>query len=362
MNLEEALTRTLHDHLDRMPVPTADVEAVCRVGERRRATVTAAGILASLAVVVGGVALVGGGDGDDGRLVQPAGLPAMDFDTGLRAFYDDASGLLHMGGQAFEVGRVNQLDVAASATPWGAVYMTSGQEVRLLAEDGTLRRLAKAPDDPVRFQPRVKFDAGQPLAAWLTRDVSGVLLTVYRFGDDEGIVATTRVSCEGRTCESQQIAGVDSGKVFVRDSGGTRVFDVDDLGAEPVRLPSYVVADVRNRVVLGEGSCCGDEPLGEGWRFTQAEGPESVLTFDGSYEVAWSSTLRETDGGKPLRLALPGRDGVEFMAMDTDGTVLVGVMTQSGVTYYDCETTGGCAVIGELGRRAGDPIFLGSDM
>ncbi len=361
MNLEETLTRTLHDHLDGMAAPTADVESVRRAGERRHATATAARILATLAVVVGGVALVGG-DSDDGRLVQPAGLPAMDFDMGLRAFYDDASGLLHMGGQAFKVGRINQLDVAASATPWGAVYVTPGQEVRLLAEDGTLRRLAKAPDDPARFQPRVKFDAGQPLAAWLTRDVSGVLLTVYRFGDDEGIVGTTSVPCEAKTCASQQVAGIDSGRVFVRDSDGTRVFDVDDLAAEPVRLPSYVVADVRNRVVLGEGSCCGDEPLGEGWRFAQAEGPESVLTFDGSYEVAWSSTLRATDGGKPLRLALPTRDGVEFLAMDTDGTVLVGVMTQSDVTYYDCETTGGCAVIGELGRGAGDPIFLGSDM
>lgn len=363
MNLEDTLTRSLHDHLDGVVTPHVDVEAVRRSGERRRAATTATGLLGALALVVGGVAVATSG-GDDPRVLQPTGLPVMDFDQGLRAFYDDGAGELHLGGKSFPLSGVTDLDLSGAATPYGVVYFTPQQEARLVAEGGSIRRLVAAPRDPGVFQPRVKYDAVEPLAAWLTRDGSEVVLTVYRFGEDEGVVGTTTVPCEGSACESQQVAGIDSGKVFVRDpEQGTRVWDVADLDATPAWLSSFTVADVRNRVVLGEGLCCGDEPLGpEEWRFVQAQGVESLLTLDGAHELYWGSTLRSTDDGPPLRLDVP-IEGVEFVALDTDGTILVGVLGNDGDRFFDCDQDSGeCTPIGRTGLRAGDPIFLGNDM
>ncbi len=363
MTLEDTLTRSLHEHLDLVVAPPVDLAAVRRSGERRRAGRSAGVMLAVLAVITAGTA-VATWPGPDDRSVQPSRLPAMDFDEGMRVFYDDGSGDLHIGGARLPLSRLNEVDLSAAATPWGAVYVTPDQEVRVLEEDGTDRRLVAAPSDPGTFHPRVKYDAVEPLAAWLTREGDDVVLTVYRFGGDEGLVGTTTVPCDGEACEWQQVAGIDHGKVFVRDpDDGTRVFDVADLDAEPVWLSSFTVADVRNRVMLGEGVCCGGQPLGEGWRPAVAEGPDSLLTFDGAHEVAWSSTLRSTDGSSPVRLAVPPHDGVEFTVVDSDGSVMVAVMTGKGTTYYDCvPTSGACEEFAHLGRRSGDPVFLGNDM
>ncbi|MGZ5398627.1 MAG: hypothetical protein ACXWDM_01355 [Nocardioides sp.] len=362
MSFEDRIRSSIADHVDRVDVPLLDVQSVRRRGERRRALGTAATSLAVLAVVAGGVAL-GTSDGDDqGQVVQPTGLPALDFDAGARAFYDDGAGEMHLGGAVFDIGRVSNLDTSATTTPYGVVYFGDEQQVRLLGEDGTVTTLAEAPSDEVGFNPSVKYDAAEPLAAWLTRDSSGVVLTVYRLGADAGLVASTAVPCEGEECEKQRMAGIDSGKVFVRGSADTQVFDVADLSAAPVRLTALVVADVRNRVILGEGTCCEDQPLGPDWRLAPAEGPESLLTLDGAHEVYWSSTLRSTGGRDPIRLDVPV-EGVEFVALDTDGTVLVAVLGGNGDLFFDCEpATGDCTRIGRTGVRAGDPIFLGTDM
>ena len=66
----------------------------------------------------------------------------------------------------------------------------------------------------------MKYDATEPLVAWLTRDVSGVVLSVYRLGDDAGLVGTATVPCEGEECGRQRMAGIDSGHVFVRGHRG----------------------------------------------------------------------------------------------------------------------------------------------
>lgn len=364
MNLEDTLTRTLHDHLDAVATPRVDLESVRRAGERRRAATTAAGLLGAVALVAGGVALATT-TGDDDRVVQPAGLPAMDFDEGVRAFYDDGRAELHLGGVVVPRGRVAELDLTAAATPWGVVYVTPQQEVRLVAEDGSIRRLAAAPEDPGQFSPRVKYDAVEPLVAWLTRDGGDVLLTVHRLGDDAGVVGTTSVPCGSeKACAWQQVAGIDSGKVFVREPGGaTQVFEVADLAAEPVRLDDFTVADVRNQVVLGTGTPPEPAVLGEGWRSARAQGPESLLTFDGRHQVHWSSTLRSTEGGEPVRLDVPAGDGVEFVSLDSDGSVMVAVMSGSGNVYHDCDTTTAvCEEFARLGPGTGDPVFLGADM
>ncbi len=362
MSFEDTIRRSIEEHADLVQVPALDVEAVRRRGERRRALGVAAASLAVLAMVSGAVALGTSLVEDGGRAVQPAGLPPLDFDEGARAFYDDGTGEMHLGGAVFDLSVVSGMDTSASSTPFGVLYFGDDQAARLLTQDGAISTLATGPSDAVAFTPTVKYDATEPLVAWLTRDVSDVMLSVYRLGDDAGLVGTATVPCEGEECGRQRMAGIDGGHVFVRGTADTQVFDVADLAADPVALTGFVVADVRNRVMLGTGYCCGDQPLGPGWRVADAEGVESLLTLDGAHQLAWTSTLSSTDGGPPIRLDVP-IDGVEFTALDTDGSVLVAVLGNDGDRFFDCEpATGDCVPIGRTGIRAGDPIFLGTDM
>lgn len=360
--LEDAITRSIEEHLADLPAPRVDVEAARRSGERRRAlSVAAVGLAACLvAVLLVGVGL--GGRSSD--TVQPVRLPGLDLDQGARAFYDEATQRLHVGGRTVDIGRVQGLDTSAAATPYGVLFFDDDQAPWLVAESGEVRRLAAGAGSS-GFHPTVKFDARQPLVAWLTGDPDHIRLTVYRFGEDEGTVGTADVPCDGKDCEFTAVAGLDHGRVLVRLVGGaprTLVYDLDDLEAGPAVIDGFRAADVRNRVVLGEGSPPASGPLGARWRYVRAEGPESLLTFDGRYEVYWSSRLRATDGGPPLRLDVPGR-GVEFVAVDTDGSVLVAVSSRRSTRYVDCPVPRGrCETIGRLGSASGDPMFLGVDM
>ena len=63
--------------------------------------------------------------------------------------------------------------------------------------------------------------------------------------------------------------------------------------------------------------------LDGGWRFARAAGIEALLTFDGAHQLYWSETLEPTTPGQgQLKLDVPGR-GTAFVAMDTDGSILV---------------------------------------
>ena len=360
MSFEDTITRSIEEHVDRIDLPTVDVLSVRRSGQRRRAGATAVASLGVLAVVAGGFALATGGDGPSNTQIQPAELPAMDFDEGLRAYYDDIQGQIHLGGQVFALSDVPHLDTSSSATPHGVVYVVDG-DVRLLTEDGDVRVLSPE-EDGQAVSSTVKFDAEEPRVAWLARDGDGVSLVVHEFrGPGDETQVWKDLSCDGRGCEQLSVAGIDHGLVFVRrlDRDETLVFDRE--GRQVATLDSFRVADVRNRVVLGEGTPPTGDPLGEGWRFTEAEGPESLLTFDGGHELFWSSTLRSTDGGAPLVLDVPAK-GLEFVNLDSDGSVLVAVAPGAKPQrYFDCEVpSGACTPIGTLDRTSGDPIFLGT--
>lgn len=80
MSFEDTITRSIEDHVDPVFVPPMDVAAVRRSGERRRAVTTAVASLGVLAVITGGFALATAGDGPSETRIQPAELPAMDFD------------------------------------------------------------------------------------------------------------------------------------------------------------------------------------------------------------------------------------------------------------------------------------------
>jgi hypothetical protein len=362
MNLEDTLTRSLHDHLDPMSTPRVDLEAVRRAGERRRAATTAGELLAATALVVGGVALATA-SGDDDRVVQPAGLPAMDFNQGARAWYDDARGELHLGGAAFDIGTVQGMDTQASATPWGVVWTEEDQSVRLLREDGSVEVLDLGVPDGRTVDGNVKFDVDQPRVGWLTRTGEGTTLTVRSLEDSDTEVRVS-VPCEGRQCQMLALGGIDHDRVLVRrlDADQTLVLDLTDPDAGWATIDGFRAADVRNRVVLGEGTPPDGTPLGPDWRFVRAQGPESLLTFDGAHELYWGDTLRATDGGKPLRLEVP-LEGTQFVNLDSDGSVLVAVMTSERVVHHDCDTaTAVCEEFDRVGPGSGDPVFLGNDM
>ena len=65
-----------------------------------------------------------------------------------------------------------------------------------------------------------------------------------------------------------------------------------------------------------------------------------------------------------LKLDVPGR-GTAFVAMDTDGSILVARSNYDGSprqTYYDCEVpSGACTEIGTTDFQSGDPMFIGVD-
>ena len=130
------------------------MEAVRRRGERRRALGVAAASLAVLAMVSGAVALGTSLVEDGGRAVQPAGLPPLDFDEGARAFYDDGTGEMHLGGAVFDLSVVSGMDTSASSTPFGVLYFGDDQAVRLLTEDGTISTLADGSVGRGGVQPR----------------------------------------------------------------------------------------------------------------------------------------------------------------------------------------------------------------
>jgi len=372
MTIERRITETIERELGAVDPPPVDIAAVRRVG-RRRARIRAGVAAASVAVVVGGIAVAGGlvgeGNARDDQVVQPVGVPRMDFDNGLQAWFNPDDNHVHMGGQEFDIGAVTNLDTSASATPYGLVYFGEAQDVRLLTADGTVEVLAPAPDDPDSFGPTVKYDATRPLAAWLTKSDGAVTLTVYRFGAPGGVIGEFDVPCGGE-CDGLSVAGVDQGLVFVRDTGGSRV--IDPMGGPKSAWTTVTrgrIADVRNRVILMEAELPDSVPTGgpldESWRFATAQGPESLLTFDGAHEIYWSATLPSTTpgGGDPLQLDLPPGKGVVFVNTDTDGSVLVARMGRSGETWFDCEVPSGrCREFDRSLIQSGDPGFIGNDM
>ncbi len=166
MNLEDTLTRSLHDHLDTLEVPVVDVEAARRTGERRRAATTAVGLVAALAVVAGGVAFATRTP-DEGRAVQPAGLPALDYGQGRGPGTTTRTGQAPPRRRHLRHRPGPRLDTRASATPWGVVWVGEDQSVRILHEDGTVELLARRIEDARPIQTNVKYDAVPPRIGWL---------------------------------------------------------------------------------------------------------------------------------------------------------------------------------------------------
>jgi len=322
-----------------------------------------ADVSAALAVVGAVSVLVIGGRPEPQRPPDPVTMPAMNFDAGLRGFYDAGSGLTHLGGQTFDLGAVKELDTSASVTPYGLVFFGANQSVRLLPDDGRVRTIAAAPVRPEEFSPTVKYDPGRGLVAWLTKADGKVTLSVYEFGAGPRLIGSYPVPCAG-SCSELSVAGVDQGLVFVRGDNGSRLIDPaggPEAGWTPVT--DGWVADVRNRVVLSVEESI--EPLppvlaDTGWRLVAAQGPDSLLTFDGAHELSSSTTLASTSEAVPqIPLAVPLGVGQTFVNLDSDGSVLVARSDGDTDVFWDCALAGTCEELTQLEALDGDPTFLG---
>jgi hypothetical protein len=376
MRLEDQLTRTITERVATAPQPVPDLaDAVARGrGRRRRRGVAALAAVAVLAVA-GAVAVPELSELAEVAAPVPekpehfASIGRLDYSEGMRAFASpDADGEVSLGGRSFPIEDMGYLDTDATATQHGLVFFDSAGQAHLLAQDGTDRTLAPAPDEPdSSFRPSAKADGMLPLVAFTQPNADGVTVRLYEL-DTGRTVDTMLVPCGGlqSSCGEVRVDGVDRGLVFVRTGEGTFVWDPESRGTQRWTLlgeGDFRVADVRNGRVLWSGAPptpAADNPV-SGWDFTQGQ-IDAELSYDGRYVLYWSSTLKPTEtGGEAIRLDV--KDAIWF-TFDTDGSVLAAANGHDQRSpVYDCKlSTGACEPIGSVSTKSGDPMFIGNDM
>ena len=369
--LANGITAAIEREAAGVTPPVMDLDAVRRRGNRRR--LTRAGVTAALVLtVVGGgygvVSQLGDQERDKAKDAPPPFAPAaMDFSAGARAYYDPDNSEMYLGGKRFPLSSVYGLDTDATVSSGGVVYFMSDQQPRLLQADGAVVDLAPAPASPdSNFNPSATAEPGGNQVAWLTKGGDGVRLGLSDVTTAETTTHDLSAWCSQHgDCATLTVVALDSGFLFLRDDDGSYV--VPQASGEPVtRVADGQLADVRNKVMLVDGPVPTKVPaaLDGGWRFARAAGIEALLTFDGAHQLYWSETLEPTTPGQgQLKLDVPGR-GTAFVAMDTDGSILVARDSNDSPrqTYYDCEVpSGACTEIGTTDFQSGDPMFIGVD-
>jgi len=365
VTIELIVVETLERKLADVQVPPVDVASVRRVARGRRIGRiggSAAAVVAALAAVT---ALVIGGGGAPDTAIDPVAIPTMDFTPGLRGFYDTADRATHLAGQTFQLDSALDPGTSATATPFGLVFFDQDQTVRLLPADGRVRTLAAS---PVRadgaFAPTVRYDPSRGLIAWLTSSDGRVNLSVYELvGPRLRLIGSYPAPCSGADCDQAVVAGIDQGLVFAHDAGGTSVLDpLAGPAAEWTHVTDGQVTDVKNRVVLAyedEVTPLPDLLVAQGWRQTPAQGPDSLLTFDGNYELSGSTTLASTTGGRPLTLGIPVGSGPVTFSVDTDGSVLAARAEGDQDVFWDCMAAINCVELGRVDSTDSGPVFVG---
>lgn len=358
MTIELIVVETLERKLADVPVPRVDVTSVRRAGRRHRLRRIGSAAAAVLIVIGAVTALLVGATRDD-PVAERADVPAMDFAPGLRGFYDPGEGKTLLGQQSFDLDAERGPGTGEAATPYGLVFFGPDQTVRLLPADGRVRTLAASPARRDAFLPTVKYDPSRGLVAWLTKGRGRVTLSVYEFGAGPRLLGSYPVPCSGEVCESLEVAGVDQGLVFVRGDSGSRFLD-PAAGPEAgwTTLTDGWVTDVRNRVILSWQDEPGAPPsvlADQGWRLAPAQRPDSLLTFDGAYELSGSTTLAPTTpDAVALPLVLPAGEGSTRVGLDSDGSVLVARYEAGADVYWDCPLGAPCLELTRLPAEAPD--------
>lgn len=359
--MTESLQDLLSTRLDALDAPPGDLAAVVRSGRaRRRRRRTAVGVgVAAAVVAVGAVAAPGLlGPGAPPRATDFAAVGPLDLDEGLRAWADPGR-TLHIGGRELSARTYDFLDTDAAATPAGVVFFDAGRPY-LLTESGESTALVDGPVTYAEdFHPTAKADSTAARVAYATLGDGQATLTVRDLDAGED-VASTEIACGG--CGDLVIDALDDGVVFVRDGDGTRTWDSATGEWSDFAGPRTRVADVRNGVVLYDGPA----PTASGWELVKGA-IDAQLTFDGRHVLYWSTRLLPTgpdDSALILDVPGAGKEGAAFVAIDTDGSVLVAIGARGPETsVYDCEVpSGSCTELATLEFQGGDPMFLGNDM
>jgi len=352
------LRRALEADLSAVVPPPGDLARATREGRRirrrRRATAATAAVVAAAAVTVVAVQVTGGTTVRDPHPVAPLGR--LDFSEGLRA-YAAPGAEIHLGGRTFPASRMQFLDTDATATPYGVLFYDAGVP-RLLGESGEVTDLEPGADtSSSHFTSKV--DSQGPLVAYgVVRDGQPTV-TVRNLATDE-VVGRHDIS------RDTVIDGLDAGVVLLRTPDGTTTWDSRTDAVQELAGRETRVADVRNGVILYDGSA-PDGAAAAAYRLVKGA-VDAQLTYDGQHVLDWSSVLQPTEpGGEPVRLEQgPAQRGaLGFWAVDTDGSVLVATVTHRYPHYdvFDCEVpAGNCVKLGPLVARHGDPMFIGADM
>lgn len=358
-------------HLDSVPPPEGDLEAIRRRARARRTRrVAGPALLGAAAVAAGAVILAPPGPSagpDDTSAGVVAAEGPLDLSHGLRA-YASPSERLYLGGTSIPLTPdIGYLDTDAVATPYGLLYTDPQGQVQLIGESGTSEPLTGPSPTPSDWHPTIKADPVRGVAAWATIDGDDVTVTAYDL-EKRSAIARTDVTCgivhpdagnaSKDDCAAFVIDAVDSGAVFLRGPDGTKVWNYDTGEWFGFAGPKTRIADVRNKVVLFDGPA----PTGlmNGWTFVPGK-IDAQLTLDGKHVLYWSDALEPVQpGGDTLRLDLPVK--ATFFTIDTDGSVLAATVNDP-VSVFDCDIpSGACEKIGEMSAPHGDPMFIGDDM
>lgn len=353
------LPTLLHDRADRAHLAPVDLDAVVRAGDRRvrRRRLATYGATLAVAGVVGGTALLGGGDDGARRAVDPA-APTTGADAAGASWYLD--GRLHHDGTSTDLG----LDVVTYVrTASGFVLVDTDDVVWSWTGTGDPERVGVAAD----AQPRLAGDPDGDRAAWVgaTAPDRGVVVL------DQASGLTTELN--GLGAGEAAVTAVDGERVWWHEGARSLTWSVVD-GGEPQRLPdgTTVLAAQGGRIVHQvDGQPVrtttgtpgpGDTVLDEEYRDVGALSPDGALWSADADEVG---VVRTSDGSAvPLEVDAPFSTGYEWL--DEDSLVVLtgegdpddgGSMT---ARILVCEVPdGGCTdVSGELGTfddlEAGD--------
>jgi hypothetical protein len=354
----------LEHGLDQVVPPPPDLAGVHRRRRRTQAWRATTGLLVAASLVTAAFVLARHTPEvlDRSGRYGFADQGPLDLGQGARAWAVDGK-VLHVGGNTYPWPSSIGLDTRAVATQQGLVFPDGRGRPQLLGADGRVTALDESPADAVpSLRSPIRVDPATSRIAYATSHDGEVTVKVLDLASGD-VVASTPLPCVG-ACKDVSVDAFDSDRVFVSTADGTTMWRVGEPSDTLVSFAAKgtTVVDARNKVLLFQGREA-PRPL-DGWTYVKGHTDER-LTFDGGHVVGWSSRLRSTDGGAPVRLdqgAVTRKGPLSFWSLDSDGSVLVATVARTYPTFdfYDCAVPSGSCTY--LGREAsGDPVFIGND-
>ncbi len=365
MTIDLLVGETLERKLADVRVPRVDIGAAREAGRRRRRRRN--GVLAGVVFLAAfGTTAAVLAPSEPEPVPASTDFPALDFSAGLRGVYYEETGEVAVGGQVGTLDDAADLGTSAVTTPYGLIYFTDDQAVRLLGAGGQVSTIAPAPERPdSSFTPTVRYDDARQSVAWLTRSEGQVTLSAYSLPEPR-MVGSFPVPCE-ESCGSLRMGGQDHGVAFVVGVNGTIAIDPSfGPGSTWVDITDGRVIDVRNFTILsleppGAEPVELPEELSEVWRLEPTTVEDGMLSSDASWEMESTDVEWRRLGDEPLpfKLAIPAGTGSIQVKQDTDGTVLVRRTDGGDDVFYDCDYFGNCAEFARFDGADGRSGIIG---